>query len=97
MVLELDLYIQAIKTSTEHVCSKLSGSNTKYKRLKRLKLDSFYVAPEAKAIGTRFECRRANVKEIALPIRLYLSIHFHFEDNTMFGKQQRVAANLLRL
>lgn len=39
----------------------------------------FYVAPELKALGTRFECRRANHTETALPVRLqcnypYISI-----------------------
>lgn len=48
----------------------MNESNTQYKRLKRLKLDKFYVAPEVKALGTRFESRRSNAKQIALPIRL---------------------------
>lgn len=56
--------------STEYIRSKLMESNTTYKRRKLNKLDDFYVAPLAKAIGSRFEMKKINEMEPALPIRL---------------------------
>ncbi|XP_031632648.1 uncharacterized protein LOC116346626, partial [Contarinia nasturtii] len=70
---------EAIKASTEYVCSKLSQSTTKYKRNKLHKRDEFYVEPELKGIGTRFEIQKPNALQPALPVRLqctfpYISI-----------------------
>lgn len=65
-----------MQATTDYVCSKLSESNTTYKRRKMKQLDKFYVDPQLKAVGTRFELKKDPVLNTAFIERLQCTYPF---------------------
>lgn len=65
-----------LKTSTEFICSKFREQATVWKRKKKLEEDPFFVAPDAKALGTRFESKKISILQTALPVQVQNKMAF---------------------
>lgn len=68
--------------TSDYVCSKLSEYNATYKRNKKDRLDEFYVAPEVKAIGTRYENKRDDFQN-AVPCLIQCSFPYVSIEETL--------------